>query len=190
MSNIRLIFLAVCFLIHSSSCQIHVIKFGNFDDETTTRNQQRNQPSPPSITGLRITIGYLQKQGYDPQTTSNINLAGKNVNQIDDNVFGRYTNLRDLNLNANAIDRVTNKTFENNNRLQNLTLYQNRLSDLGANTFVTCVRLRLLNLGKNQINYIEPGSFNGLRNLELLDLEGNQLDHLDSDMFKGLYRIK
>jgi Leucine-rich repeat (LRR) protein len=109
-----------------------------------------------------LTSNQLVAWGYNSATTTDLDLTGRGITQIQPGAFQSFINLQTLDLDDNNIETVF------------------------ANTFTGLTNLKLLKLSNNQVKTIEIGAFNGLNNLEELDFMYNQIDSIKPGQFQGL----
>ncbi len=132
-----------------------------------------------------------------PTNSNNIYLMYNLINHLDDNVFSKYTKLRNLNLKKNKLAIVNQKSFEGlteitsldlqanlltafpnltiiSGSLTNLYLQNNNISSLPGNLIESLQKLNDLNLGENYISgtFILPP----LPDLKILDMSSNDLN--------------
>ncbi len=134
----------------------------------------------------------------------------KNILEISDMMFFRYTSLIKLNLSDNAITVFPPKIFIKSSKLETLemndnniqliqkhaffglhslsklNLEENKLMHIESYGFYGVVSVTMLNFGNQELTIIDGFSFWGAQSLQLLNLSCNKVTHLHKDSLKGL----
>lgn len=97
-------------------------------------------------------------------------LIKNKISILQNNSFGKHSNLEILNICRNSIHIIQQDAFAGLTKLRQLHLCQNNILQLNPDLFVPLKSLTLLNLQSNVISYFDVPQ---LFHLELITLEGN-----------------
>ena len=118
-----------------------------------------------------------------------ISLKENRIQQIDEDSFDAYPNLKQINLNENQIQEIEKDTFKNLTKLETIQLSMNKILIIEANIFSSLKSLKKIDLSSNQIYSIRKDLFKDLVTLEEIYLNDNNLSFIDKEMFNGLLSL-
>ena len=107
-----------------------------------------------------------------------LNLDNNGLELIQDMVFKDKYNIRILTMSHNALDKIPEMFFEDLRLLEVLFLDHNRIVDISPLTNVHMFHLELLHLERNKIQSIDPRGFAGYHALEEIFLQNNKLKYI------------
>lgn len=111
-----------------------------------------------------------------------LNLENNLISNIEENIFNKFTLLRNFNLSKNLINFIPENLFLYNISIISLNLSYNKLSSIPL-SLIKCNKLQFLYLNNNNLTTLLNKIFLLLTNLIKLTLNNNQLNEITSSLF-------
>ena len=105
---------------------------------------------------------WLLELGYDPETTTQLNLANMGIKSVEESTLDEYTQLESTDLSNNEIVRLDPELFNNCLKLETIDLRHNRLELIDSSLFEGLSELKVLSLSHNRLFYLDEGSLPSL----------------------------
>lgn len=102
------------------------------------------------------------------------------LNDSDNEVLRKQTQLKELNLRNNCIKLLQNQSFSQLENLTRLDVSFNIISQIEINAFDSLRNLQKMNLSSNKISYFTLGMLLSSPDLDELDLSSNMLANIDT----------
>ena len=93
---------------------------------------------------------WLREFGYDPETTTQLNLANMGIKSVEESTLDEYTQLESIDLSNNEIVRLDPELFNNCLKLKTIDLSHNRLELIDSTLFEGLSKLKVLLLSRNR----------------------------------------
>lgn len=156
-----------------------------FEDFSSTSRQLRTiQMSSQSL--KRFPVFHMQIYKLE-----SLSLVKSEIDNLDDQIFRYFQNMRSLHLNENKLTRIRGDTFSGLHMLQYLNLDKNQIDTMEIRAFAYLDGLQTLILSNNRFKVIEIGIFTDtLENLKCLNFDNNQIDTIRKKAFFFLPKLE
>nr|WHT11147.1 toll like receptor 21 [Oostethus manadensis] len=128
----------------------------------------------------------IEETDSEKQSFKCMNRKNANISSILD---GLPKSILSLIIVHNSIQQIPNETFTCFSNLRWLRLDNNQLNAIDELAFNNLHQLKSLNLSFNNISQLSSTSFQGLHNLTFLSLRGNKLKRLPEGIFSALLQL-
>lgn len=118
-----------------------------------------------------------------------ISLENCQFDQVQNEYFTVFRNLRHLNLSSSSLKSLNQQDFQYADRLKQLIVSHNQLTVLPESVFLHAPKIIVADFEDNRIDTIEPHAFYG-GDLSVLDLSRNLLKAITSDWLEDLKELK
>ena len=119
-----------------------------------------------------------------------LNMAGNNIQRLENGIFSDLYSLEILNLDRNGLEYIQDMVFREQYQLQILTLSENALVELSHVTFEDLRLLEVLKLDNNNLVDISPLTNVHMFHLHMLSLDNNRIKTIDARGFTGFKVIE